>query len=84
MQTLISGFPSMGSWIGVNKVHPRLKPGRVTRVKFCEGQPGQTRIIKYPGLTRFGVDCSIRVFRSFGSRFLSAELLPILLSFIAS
>ena len=32
-----------------------LKPGRVIRVNrvtFCPGHPGQTRFIKYPGLTR--------------------------------
>ena len=32
-----------------------LKPGRVIRVNrvmFCPGQPGLTRFIKYPGLTR--------------------------------
>ena len=36
-------------------LRPGLKLGwviRVKRVTFCEGQPGQTQIIKYPGLTR--------------------------------
>ena len=47
---------------------PGLKPGRVirvTRVTFSPGHPGLTRFIKYPGLTR--IDCTIRVFRSFGA-----------------
>ena len=45
-----------------------LKPGRVIRVirvTFSPGHPGLTRFIKYPGLTR--IDCTIRVFRSFGA-----------------
>ena len=51
---------------------PGLKPGqvirviRITRVTFSPGHPGLTRFIKYPGLIQ--IDCTIRVFRSFGAR----------------
>ena len=49
-----------------------LRHGIWSRVEAGSGHPGHifsgsglTRFIKYPGLTR--IDCTIRVFRSFGA-----------------
>ena len=47
---------------------PGLKPGQVIHVKeltFCAGQPGKIQVITISGL-RDSIDCSIRVFQSYG------------------
>ena len=59
-----------------------LKPGRVIRVTFCAGQPGQIRIIKISGSDlNSALTALLEYFDLLAQALKSAELLPIFLSF---